>query len=118
MCRATRLFRLTKRCETDRGVVHFSHGPRVASCCGHQQKVPTGNQVIPSSRRLPLSPIRVDGKNKVLVNGKSVASRRSDGAVVFKSGFIPYTIQGDPRLKNENSWFDSDAQTTGPIRRQ
>ncbi|MEA5392134.1 hypothetical protein VB738_12780 [Cyanobium gracile UHCC 0139] len=65
-----------------------------------------------------VSTIRIDGKNKVVVNGKSVASKLSDGALVFKSGFITYTIQGDPRLKNENSWFDSDAQTTGPIRRQ
>lgn len=90
----------------------------MASCCGHQQKVPTGNPVTPSLRRLPLSPIRVDGKNKVLVNGKSVASKLSDGALVFKSGFITYTIQGDPRITNESSWFDTDAKTTGPIRRQ
>jgi hypothetical protein len=65
-----------------------------------------------------VSTIRIDSKNKVMVNGKSVASKLSDGALVFKTGFITYTIQGDPRLTNENSWFDSDAQTTGPIRRQ
>ncbi len=65
-----------------------------------------------------VSTIRVDGKNKVMVNGKSVSSKLTDGALMFKVGFITYTIQGDPRLTNENSWFDSDAQTTGPIRRQ
>lgn len=65
-----------------------------------------------------VSTIRIDGKNKVVVNGKSVASKLSDGALVFKSGFITYTIQGDPRITNESSWFDADAKTTGPIRRQ
>jgi hypothetical protein len=65
-----------------------------------------------------VSTIRIDNKNKVMVNGNSVASKLSDGALVFKTGFITFTIQGDPRLTNENSWFDSDSQTTGPIRRQ
>ncbi|WP_457767281.1 hypothetical protein [Cyanobium sp. ULC082] len=65
-----------------------------------------------------VSAIRIDNKNKVMVDGKSVASKLSDGALVFKTGFITYTIQGDPRLTNENSWFDSDSQTTGPIRRK
>jgi uncharacterized protein YfiM (DUF2279 family) len=65
-----------------------------------------------------VSSIRIDAKNKVLVNGKPVASKLSDGALVFKSGFITYTIQGDPRITNESSWFDTDAKTTGPIRRQ
>lgn len=62
--------------------------------------------------------IRVDNNNKVSVNGKAVTGKLSDGALVFKVGFITYTIQGDPRLSHENSWFDSDAQTTGPIRRK
>jgi hypothetical protein len=65
-----------------------------------------------------MATIRIDNKNKVLVNGKSVSGQLSDGALVFKTGFITFTIQGDPRLPNENSWFDSDAQTTGPILRQ
>lgn len=53
-----------------------------------------------------------------MVNGTAVKSKLSDGALVFTSGMISYTIQGDPRLQHENSWFDSDARTTGPIRRQ
>ena len=61
--------------------------------------------------------INIDKDNKVLVDGKPVAGKLSDGALVFKTGFITYTIQGDPRLAHENSWFDSDAQTTGPIKR-
>jgi hypothetical protein len=62
--------------------------------------------------------IRIDSKNKVTVNGKSVASKLSDGALVFKVGFFTYTIQGDPRVVNESSWTDFDAKTTGPIRRK
>ena len=62
--------------------------------------------------------IRVDKNNKVTVNGKSVTGKLSDGALVFKTGFITYTIQGDPRVQNESSWYDSDAKNSGPIRRQ
>ncbi|MCP9827353.1 hypothetical protein KBZ19_02465 [Synechococcus sp. L2F] len=65
-----------------------------------------------------VSKIRIDGKNKVMVNGSAVKSKLSDGALVFTSGRITYTIQGDPRLQHESSWFNSDARTTGPIRRQ
>lgn len=62
--------------------------------------------------------IRIDRNNKVTVNGKAAAGKLSDGALVFKAGFITYTIQGDPRIQNESSWNDSDAKTKGPIRRQ
>jgi hypothetical protein len=59
--------------------------------------------------------IRIDDKAHVWVNGKSVKARRSDGALVFKQGFITYTIQGDRRLKGQDTWSDSDAGSTGPI---
>ena len=62
--------------------------------------------------------IQIDNKNQVVVNGKPVASKLSDGALVFKTGFITFTIQGDPKIRNESRWFDSDAQTSGPIRRK
>ena len=62
--------------------------------------------------------IRIDKNNKVTVNGKPVAAKLSDGALVFKVGFITYTLRGDRKLPNEDCWFDSDAQNTGPIRRQ
>ena len=65
-----------------------------------------------------VSTIRVDRNNKVTVNGKPVAARFIDGALQFKVGFITYTLRGDRKLPNEDSWFDSDAQNTGPIRRQ
>lgn len=64
---------------------------------------------------LLVATISIDAKEHVKVNGKAVKASRSDGALVFKQGFITYTIQGDPHLKNENSWYDSDAKTEGPI---
>jgi hypothetical protein len=30
---------------------------------------------------------------------------RARGALKFKTDVITYTIQGDPRLANENGWF-------------
>ncbi len=62
--------------------------------------------------------ISIDNKERVLVNGKAVSAKRSDGALVFKTGFITFTIQGDPRVRNESRWNDSEAKTSGPIRLQ
>ncbi|MCC7097144.1 MAG: hypothetical protein IT472_08195 [Thermomonas sp.] len=62
-----------------------------------------------------VSTIRVDPQERVWVSGKSVAAKRSDGALVFKSGFITYTIQGDRRLKGQDRWHNSDAGTSGAI---
>jgi hypothetical protein len=59
--------------------------------------------------------IRIDAKERVWVNDKPVKARRSDGALVFQQGFVTYTIQGDRRLKGEDTWRDSDAGSTGPI---
>ena len=59
--------------------------------------------------------IHIDNKEHVKVNGEAVKAKRSDGALVFKQGFISYTIQGDRRLKGEDYWYDSDAKTKGPI---
>jgi hypothetical protein len=59
--------------------------------------------------------IHIDAKEHVLLNGKKVNAKRSDGALVFKGGYITYTIQGDRRLKNEDYWSDSEAGTKGPI---
>jgi hypothetical protein len=49
------------------------------------------------------------------VSGKRVKAKRSDGGLVFRDGKITYTIQGDRRLKGEDSWTDFDAGTKGPI---
>ncbi|QSR48038.1 hypothetical protein [Aeromonas veronii] len=59
--------------------------------------------------------IQVDGKEQVWVNGVKVKAKRADGALQFRQGTILYTLQGDPRIRYESDWNDSDAQNTGPI---
>lgn len=59
--------------------------------------------------------IRIDSRERVTVNGKRVKAKRSDGALVFKQGLITYVIQGDRRLKGEDTWSDSDAGSNGKI---
>ncbi|HEJ9057339.1 TPA: hypothetical protein SML50_001601 [Serratia fonticola] len=59
--------------------------------------------------------ISIDAKDHVLVNGKQVKAKKSDGALVFRSGTITYTIQGDRRLKGEDVWVDNDAGSKGVI---
>ncbi len=78
----------------------------------------SGEWVAKSTDGRNVATISVDAREHVTVNGKAVPAKRSDGALVFKVGTITYNLQGDPRLVNESSWFDSDAQTTGPIRRK
>ncbi|MFM5271059.1 hypothetical protein ACEUAK_12180 [Aeromonas veronii] len=51
--------------------------------------------------------------------GKAAAlpmAKRADGALQFRQGTILYTLQGDPRIRDESDWNDSDVQNTGPIR--
>jgi len=74
-----------------------------------------GNWVAVGPSGGTVAKIHIDNKEKVKVNGKAVKAKRSDGALVFKQGFITYTIQGDRRLKGEDTWSDSDARTTGKI---
>ncbi|WP_218623371.1 hypothetical protein [Serratia fonticola] len=50
-----------------------------------------------------------------MVNGKQVKAKKSDGTLVFRSGTITYTIQGDRRLKGEDVWVDNDAGSKGVI---
>jgi hypothetical protein len=76
----------------------------------------TGNWLATGTEGATVAKIRIDGKEKVWVNGKPVKAKRSDGALVFKDKFITYTIQGDLRLKGEDTWYDSDAKSRGPIR--
>ncbi|MBC3378346.1 hypothetical protein H8I69_04345 [Serratia fonticola] len=59
--------------------------------------------------------ISIDGQDRVLVNGKQVKARKSDGALVFRNGHVIYTIQGDRRLKGEDVWVDNDAGSKGVI---
>ncbi|EXI70684.1 MAG: hypothetical protein AW07_03895 [Candidatus Accumulibacter sp. SK-11] len=74
-----------------------------------------GNWVAVGPSGGTVAKIHIDNKEHVKVNGKAVKVKRSDGALVFKQGFITYTIQGDRRLKGEDTWSDSDAHTTGKI---
>ena len=75
----------------------------------------TGQWVAKAASGATVATIRIDGKEHVWVNGKRVNTKRSDGALVFRDGKITYTIQGDRRLKGEDSWLDSDAGTRGAI---
>jgi len=75
----------------------------------------TGNWIATGTKGATVAKIRIDGKEKVWVNGRPVKAKRSDGALVFKDKFITYTIQGDRRLQGEDTWYDSDAQSRGPI---
>ena len=59
--------------------------------------------------------IRINEKNQVWVNDKPIKAKRSGGALVFKQGFITYTVQVGKDAKGENTWSDSDAGTTGKI---
>lgn len=62
--------------------------------------------------------IRVDKNDTVWVNGKQVRAKKSDGALLFKQGTISYTIYGFSPDRKLSSWYDSDAQTSGPIRQK
>ena len=74
-----------------------------------------GNWVAKGTADATVATIRIDNKERVWVNGKRVKAKRSDGTLVFREGFIRYTIQGDRRLKGEDYWSDSDAKSKGPI---
>jgi len=74
-----------------------------------------GQWVAKGTEGATVATIRINNKEQVWVNGKKVKAKRSDGALVFRVGFITYTIQGDRSLKNEDYWTDSDAGSKGPI---
>ena len=93
-------------------------GPAAKPAAAAAKSPYSGQWMARSTTGQTVSTISIDARERVTVNGKAVTAKRSDGALVFKVGTITYTIQGDPRLTNENSWFDADAQTTGPIRRK
>jgi hypothetical protein len=77
-----------------------------------------GRWVATSSDGRIVATIHGNKMNMVKVNGEPVASEMNGKALAFKMGTITFNILADPRLPNEDTWFDSDAQTTGPIRRQ
>lgn len=93
----------------------FAAEPPAEKEAVNSQNPYAGQWVAKASSGAIVATIRVDAKEHVWVNGKKVKAKRSDGALVFKDGMITYTIQGDRRLKNEDSWTDFDAGTKGPI---
>lgn len=74
-----------------------------------------GRWVAKTTDGATVATIQIDAKDSVLVNGKKVKAKRSDGALMFKQGVVTFTIQGDRRLKGEDYWIDSDAKTRGAI---
>ncbi|MBM4199982.1 MAG: hypothetical protein FJ189_01685 [Gammaproteobacteria bacterium] len=93
----------------------------VAEAPGHKsglspQSPYAGQWVAKGTAGATVATIRIDQKEHVWVDGKKVSAKRSDGALVFRTGKITYTIQGDRRLKGEDYWMDSDAGTKGPIK--
>jgi hypothetical protein len=93
----------------------FAAEPAAEKAAVNSQNPYAGQWVAKSSSGATVATIRVDAKEHVWVNGKKVKAKRSDGGLVFKDGTITFTIQGDRRLKNEDSWADSDAGTKGSI---
>ena len=74
-----------------------------------------GQWVAKSADGRTVATIRIDARERVWVNGKPVKAKRSDGALVFRSGQRQFTIQGDRRLQGEDVWNDFGAGTRGPI---
>ncbi|MBK9443869.1 MAG: hypothetical protein IPN53_22280 [Comamonadaceae bacterium] len=74
-----------------------------------------GSWVAKNAEGGTVATIRVNAKEQVWVNDKSVKAKRSDGGLMFKVGTIQFFIQGDRRLKDEDYWTDFDAKTKGPI---
>ncbi len=93
----------------------FGSGASAATDAASSKTPYAGNWVAKAESGATVATIRIDAKEQVWVNGKRVKAKRSDGALVFKQGFITYTIQGDRRLQGEDYWSDADAKTKGPI---
>ena len=74
-----------------------------------------GRWIAKGSDGSTVATIRIDSRERVRVNGKRVRAKRSDGALVFRAGKITCVIQGDRRLKGEDTWTDFDAGTGGFI---
>jgi hypothetical protein len=60
--------------------------------------------------------IRIDAKNQVWVNGKSVKAKHTGGALHFQQGMITYTVTDNPDAAS--FWMDTDAGTKGDIKAQ
>ncbi len=105
---------ITKTREENAKAGFVSEAPAAALTASNKTPY-AGNWVARGTGGATVATIRIDDKERVLVNGKPVKAKRSDGALVFRQGFITYTIQGDRRLKGEDYWIDSDVKSKGPI---
>lgn len=74
-----------------------------------------GQWVARSADGRTIATIRIDARERVWVNGQPVKAKRSDGALIFRSGRQMFTIQGDRRLVGEDRWNSVDGSTQGPI---
>jgi hypothetical protein len=101
--------------KTENAKAGFGTGAQTAPGAAASKTPYAGNWVAKAKNGATVATIRIDAKEQVWVNGKRVKAKRSDGALVFKQGFITYTLQGDRRLQGEDYWSDADAKTKGPI---
>ena len=74
-----------------------------------------GHWVARGTAGATVATLRIDNRERVWVNGRRVKAKRSDGALVIRDGSVIYTIQGDRRLRGEDTWADFDAGTKGLI---
>jgi hypothetical protein len=105
----------TKAENAEAGFVAATSTPAAAPSNTSEQNPYAGQWVAKGTAGATVATIVIDKKEQVWVNGKRVKAKRSDGGLVFKDGFITYTIQGDRRLKGKDTWHDSDVNSTGPI---
>lgn len=94
----------------------FGNAPAASAPVADTAKTPyAGQWVAKAADGRTVATIRIDARERVWVDGKRVRSKRSDGALVFRSGKRQFTIQGDRRLQGEDLWNDFGAGTRGPI---
>lgn len=93
----------------------FGAAPQASAPAATAANPYAGQWVAKNDSGATVATIRVDGRERVWVNGKPVKAKRADGGLMFKSGTLTFMIQGDRRLKNEDYWVDSDAGTRGKI---
>lgn len=93
----------------------FVADPKTADAAAPATSPYAGHWTAKASDGAVVAEIEINTAGDVLVGGKKVKAKRSDGALVFIQGMVIYTIHGDHRAASEDSWHDRDAGTSGPI---
>jgi hypothetical protein len=93
----------------------FGNAAPAAKASAPTQTPYAGQWVAKSVEGKTVSTIRVDAKEHVWVDGKRVNAKRADGGLMFKAGSITYMIQGDRRLRGEDTWTDAKTGSSGKI---